>query len=157
MGFNWSLSVTKSLQVSWTLLSILADLNKVLMVSTRPLISMSSSPFKDLSVTVPRAPLTIDITVTFMFHSFFFYSLARSKYLSFFSLSFNFTLWSAGTAKSTIWQGGFKYHYLWLDRGLNPGFPDHWRTLYSAKLICFIVHFRNWRTQKAGIWKMFTC
>ena len=34
----------------------------------------------------------------------FFNSLARSRYLSFFSLSFNFTLWSAGTDKSTIMQ-----------------------------------------------------
>ena len=33
-----------------------------------------------------------------MFHSFF-NSLARSRYLSFFSLSFKFILWSAGTAK----------------------------------------------------------
>ena len=38
-----------------------------------------------------------------MFHSFF-NSLARSKYLSFFSLSFRFILWSARTAKSTILQ-----------------------------------------------------
>ena len=38
-----------------------------------------------------------------MFHSFF-NSLARSRYLSFFSLSFRFILWSAGTAKSTILQ-----------------------------------------------------
>ena len=43
------------------------------------------------------------ITVTFMFHSFFI-SLERSQYLSFFSLSFNFTLLSAGTAKCTIQQ-----------------------------------------------------
>ena len=35
---------------------------------------------------------------------FFFNSLARSKYLSFFSHSFSFILWSAGTAKSTILQ-----------------------------------------------------
>ena len=34
----------------------------------------------------------------------FFNSLARSRYLSFFSHSFSFILWSAGTAKSTIWQ-----------------------------------------------------
>ena len=34
----------------------------------------------------------------------FFSSLARSKHLNLFSLSFNFTLWSAGTAKSTIRQ-----------------------------------------------------
>ena len=32
------------------------------------------------------------------------FSLARFRYLFFFSLSFNFTLWSAGTAKSTILQ-----------------------------------------------------
>ena len=38
-----------------------------------------------------------------MFHVFF-NSLARSRYLSFFSHSFSFILWSAGTAKSTILQ-----------------------------------------------------
>ena len=52
---------------------------------------------------MPNAPITIGTIVTFMFHSFF-YSLARSRYLSFFSLSFRFILWSAGTAKSTILQ-----------------------------------------------------
>ena len=35
---------------------------------------------------------------------FFFNSLAMSRYLSFFSLSFSFILWSAGTAKSTSMQ-----------------------------------------------------
>ena len=34
----------------------------------------------------------------------FFSSLARSRYLSLFSFSFSFTLWSAGTAKFTISQ-----------------------------------------------------
>ena len=38
-----------------------------------------------------------------MFHSFF-NSLARSRYLAFFSHSFSFILWSAGTAKSTVFQ-----------------------------------------------------
>ena len=33
----------------------------------------------------------------------FFSSLARSWYLFFFSLSFSFTLWSAGMGKSTFW------------------------------------------------------
>ena len=46
------------------------------------------------------------ITVTFMFYSLFS-SLARSRYLSLFSLSFNFTLWSAETAKLAIRQGLF--------------------------------------------------
>ena len=53
---------------------------------------------------MPKAPITIDIIVTFLFHSFFFISLARSRYLSLFSHSFSFILWSAGTAKSTILQ-----------------------------------------------------
>ena len=47
-------------------------------------------------MTVPTAPITIGITITFMSH-IFFNSLARSWYLSLFSLSFNFTQWSAGT------------------------------------------------------------
>ena len=38
-----------------------------------------------------------------MFHSFF-NSLARLRYLFFFSHSFSFILWSAGTVKSTILQ-----------------------------------------------------
>ena len=50
---------------------------------------------------VSRAPITIGIIVTFMFYSFFS-SWARSKYLSLFLLSFNFTLRSAGTSKSII-------------------------------------------------------
>ena len=103
MVLNWSLS--KSLQVSKTLLSILADLNNavVWMFITCPLISKSFCPIINPSATVARAPITIGINVTFMFHGFF-NSLGRSRYLSFFSLSFNFTQWSAGTAKSTILQ-----------------------------------------------------
>ena len=54
------------------------------MVSSRPLISKSSSPCTNPSVTVPRAPIIIVITVTFMFLSFF-NSLARSRYLSLFA------------------------------------------------------------------------
>ena len=103
MVFHWSLSDRKSSQVSRTFLSILAVLNNavVWMVSTRPPTSKSSTPFNGPLVTVPNAPVTIGIIVTFMFHSFF-NSLARSWYLSFFSLSFSFILWSAGTAKSKI-------------------------------------------------------
>ena len=105
MVFHWNLRDNKSPQVSRTLLSILAVLNNavVWMVSTRLPISMSSSPFRNPLVIVPNATITIGIIVTCMFHSFFS-SQARSKYLSFFSYSFSFTLWSAGTAKSTILQ-----------------------------------------------------
>ena len=105
MVFHWSLGDSKSPQVSRTLLSILAVLNNVFvwMVSTRPPTAKSSSPLSNHFVTVPKAPITISIIVTFMFHSFS-HSLARSRYLSFFSHSFSFILWSAGTAKSTILQ-----------------------------------------------------
>ena len=52
---------------------------------------LSSSPFNNPSMTVPRLPITIGISVTCMFHNFLI-SLARSRYLSFFTFSFNFTL-----------------------------------------------------------------
>ena len=88
MVFFRSLRDSKSLQVSRTLLSILFNLiNAVVwMVSTRPLMFKSSCPWINPLSTVPRAPITISITVTFMF-SF----LARSRYISFISLSLTFT------------------------------------------------------------------
>ena len=108
MVFPWGLSDNKSPQVSWTLLSILAVLTNavVWIVSTRPPTPKSPSPFSNPLVTVPKAPITTGTIGTIMFHSFF-NSLARSRYLSFFSHSFSFILWSAGTAKSTILQRSF--------------------------------------------------
>ena len=73
------------------------------MVSTRPRISKSFSLCTNPLLTVLSASITIGITITFIFHSFFS-SLARSRYLSLFSLSFSFTLRLVGTAKSTIRQ-----------------------------------------------------
>ena len=104
MVFHRSLSGSKSPHVSRSLLSILPVLSNgvVLMVYTRPPTSKSSSPFNNPFVTVPNAPITIGIIVTFMIHSFF-NSIARWRYLSFFSFSFSFSLWSVGTAKSTTW------------------------------------------------------
>ena len=101
MVSHWSLSDNKTPQVS----RILADLNNavVWIVSTRPFISKFSSLFTKPLMTVSRAPTTIGINLTFMFHSFF-HSLPKSRYLSFFSLSYNFTLWSAGAAKFPIRQ-----------------------------------------------------
>ena len=105
MDFHWSPSDSMSPQVSRTLLSILVVLNNAVVgtVSTRPPTSKTSSPFSNPLVTVQNAPITICIIVTCMFHSFF-NSLARSRYLSFFSHSFSFILWSSVTAKSTIFQ-----------------------------------------------------
>ena len=91
MVFHWSLSDSKSPQVFRTLRGILAVLNNavVCMVSTRPPTSKSSSPFNNPLVTILNSPIAIGIIVTCMFHSFF-NSLARSRYLSFFSHSFSF-------------------------------------------------------------------
>ena len=96
MIFQWSLSDCKSFQVSRTLLSILVDLRNVVvwMVSVRPLISNSSSPLIKRLWIVPSAPITIGITVIFMYHSFFS-SLVKFRCLSFFPFSLFLTLLSA--------------------------------------------------------------
>ena len=122
MVFHWSLSDSKSPQVSRTRLSILAVLSNavVWIVSTRPPTSKSSRPFNNPLVIVPNAPITIGAIVTFMFHSFF-NSLARSRYLSFFSFSFRFILRSAETAKSTILQILFFFLLIIMRSGLLAG------------------------------------
>ena len=101
MVFHWRLSDSKSPQVSWTRLRILAVLsNAVIWIgSTRTPTSKSSIPFYNPLVIVPKAPITIGTIGIFVFHSFF-NSQARSRYLSFFSHSFRFILWSAGTILS---------------------------------------------------------
>ena len=122
MVFYWSLSDSKSPQVTRTLFSILAVLDNIVvwMVSTRPPTSKSSSPFNNPLVTVPNAPITIGIIVTCMFHSFF-NSLARLKYLpSFHILSVLF----AGTAKSTTLQVLFLCCWLLSGRVFRPRLGD---------------------------------
>ena len=116
MVFHWILCKSKSPQVSRTFTSILVVLNNavVWMVSTPPPTFKSSSSFSNPLVTVPKVPITIGIIVTCMLHSLF-NPLARSRYLSF-SHSFNFILWSAGTAKSAILQFLYffvNYYYVW--------------------------------------------
>ena len=103
MVFHWSLSNSKSLQILGTLLNILTDLSiaVVWMISARPpILSPSSSLTKTLEI-VPNTPISIGITVTFMFHSSFS-SRARSKYMSLFSFSWVFTLWSTGRQNSLL-------------------------------------------------------
>ena len=102
------MSDSKSPKISRTLLGILAGFNNIVvwMVSTRPLISKSSNPCTNILVTVPGPPITSGIIVTLMYHCFFS-SRARSRYLSFFSLSFSFALGSAGTIEPNIWLNLF--------------------------------------------------
>ena len=88
---------------------------------------------------MPNAPITYGRIVTFMFHRFF-NSLARSRYLSFFSLSFKFILWSAWTAKSTILQILFLLLII-MRSGLLAGI--RWSVLFllSLLLFCFLLIF----------------
>ena len=81
------------------------------MVSTRPPTSKSSLPFDNPLVTVPKAPITIGIIVTFTLHCFF-HSLARSRYLSFFFhiLSVLF----CGQQGQQCWQFCKFSFFLWL-------------------------------------------
>ena len=130
----WSFTgvwVTASLLKSPSYLAVLN--NVVWMVSTRPPTYKSSSPIGNPLVTVPKAPITIDIIVTFMFHSFIFNSLARSRYFSFFSHFFSFILWSAGKAKSTILQILF-FCWLLLSLLLLLLLASSWRCLIDKPL-----------------------
>ena len=72
MVFHWSLSDSKSPQVSRTRLRILAVLSNAVIwiVSTRPPTSKSSRPFNSPLIIVPKAPITIGTIVAFMFSSF---------------------------------------------------------------------------------------
>ena len=92
-------------QVPRTLLSILVNLNNavVWIVSSCPPISKSSSLLTKHLRIVLSAPITVAITVSFMFHKFFS-SLANSKFLSLLLFSLIFTLWSAMMAKFTMRQ-----------------------------------------------------
>ena len=113
MVFHWSLSDSKSPQVSRTFLSILFVLNNVLvwMVSTRLPTFKSSSPFNNVLETVQKAQITIGTIVNFMFPIFFQFP-SKFEVLILLFISFNFILWSDGTVKSTILQVLFFGDYI---------------------------------------------
>ena len=140
MVFQWSVSDSKSPQVSRTLLSILTVLSNAVIwiVSTRSPTSKSPRPFNNPLVIVPKAPIITGTIVTFMFHSFF-NSLAWSRYLSLFSHSFRFILWSAGTAKLTILQIIFFFFFLVNVRsGLLAGIRWFVCMLKSHRSLCVL-------------------
>ena len=115
MVFHGSLRNWKSLQVSWTILSILANLNNavVCMVSFHS-IYKSFSPCINPLGTILSMSFTFDITITFIFHSFFSF-LARSTYLFLFSLSFSFP---CGLLEQQSSQFSRFYFSYWLSLGL---------------------------------------
>ena len=150
-----SLSDSTSPQVSRTLLSMLHDLNDsvVWMVSTQEdeSFNLCTNPF----VIVPSTPVTIGITVTFMFHCcwVFFTSLAMSRHLCFFSLFFQFYPVISRNGKVYIFFIFYFLFFCWLSLGLVvwPRFSDPfvsqnplvvcatdflWRILSYAYIIC---------------------
>ena len=100
----------ESPQVSGTLLRILVDFNNVV-VSTRPQIYNWSRPLLKPLEIVPRAPITIRITVTFMLNSFFG-SLAR--YLSLFSFSLIFLCGPLGRQGPLFDRFSFLFFFLFI-------------------------------------------
>ena len=76
LEFEWE-------QVSSSLQDSSQYFGRFWMISARPLISMSSSHCTKSLVTVSWAPITIGITVTYMFHSFSIPNQGPGIYLSF--------------------------------------------------------------------------
>ena len=115
MVFHMSSSDSKSTQVFWTLLSILADLhNAVVWVVSSSHFQIIQSLDQHFSVYTER--IDYNWSHRHSQNSIVFFSFqARSRYLARISFSFNFILWSAGTAKSTIRQFLFfvDYHQVW--------------------------------------------
>ena len=99
--FHWSVSDGLSPRLSRTLLSILANINNVavLMILILPLISNSaSSLLSPWGLFQLHQLLLVSLSP---YSTAFFRTLVGSKYLSIFSISFIFTLWSMGIATST--------------------------------------------------------
>ena len=130
MVFHWSLSDGKSPQVSMTRLRILAIHSSAVIwiVSTRPPTSKSSRLFNNPLVIVPNTPITIGTIVTFMFHSFF-NSLARLRYLSFFSLSFR-------TASRQFYRFSFFFLLIIMMSGLQARISWFVCMLKSHRSLC---------------------
>ena len=105
MVFHWSLSDNKSPKVSGTLLSILAVLNNVVvwMVSTRPVISKSSSLFNNPLLTVPKAPITTGFIIVIIYSFEFFTSALADG----FSHEFEWQQVSSSLHDSSQYSGRF--------------------------------------------------
>ena len=104
MVFHWWLSDNKCLQVSRTILSILADFSiSVLWIVSTHLISKSSRFFLPIHWWLFEEHQLQLVSPSLSCSTVFFFDFqARSRYLSFFPFYFNFILWSAKREKSKI-------------------------------------------------------
>ena len=113
MWIYWSLNDSKSPKVPRTFLGILADLNNAVIwtVSTRPVISKSLyHSFGDCT----KSTNYNWYNCYFRVQQFFLFPSKVVVLIPLFAF-FQFTLWSVGTAKSTILQVLF---FCWLSLGL---------------------------------------
>ena len=144
---HWGLNDSKSSQVSSILLSTQTDFNNavVLLFTSLPV------PLLILLWLYQEYQFTIDIIVTFIFHSFF-NSLTRSHYLSFFSLSFSFTLWSAGHSK--VRNSPSSYFLLLLTVFRCGRLPEiRWSVCISKSQKSLCVSFSR---RDVGLWSNFS-
>ena len=111
MVFYWRLSDSKTLQVSRTLPSILADLSNSVVSMAFSCVPISSFfiPFNNPLVTVPSAPITLGNV------PLFFCSLASSRYVSLFPLPSILLISLLGQQSSKF--GKFSV-FCWLSVGL---------------------------------------
>ena len=125
MVFNWSLSDSKSLQVSRTLLNILADLNNAViwMVSPRPFIFKSVSSLTKPFMAVPSVPISIGITVTFMLPSFFQYSSKVLVLISLFAFFQFYLVFSRSVKVNYSAEPGFFFWFFFTVIYLYLKFP----------------------------------
>ena len=87
----------------------------VWMVSTRPLISKTSSPFNSTLVTASSALITVSITITLIFHSFFLFS-SKVSVLTILFAFFQFYPVISWNDKVHYWAGSLFCY--WLSLGL---------------------------------------
>ena len=92
-------------QVSRILLIIKGDLSNLSLISHS--ISFFSMPLG----TFPRAPVTMDFTVTFILHSFFG-SMARSEYLYILLFSFIFNMTQQNSRLDNFWSSSRNLVYI---------------------------------------------
>ena len=140
MVFHWSVSDSKSSQVSRTRLRILAVLSNAVIwiVSTRQPTSKSSRQFDNPLVNAPKAPITIGTIVTFMFHSFF-NSLARSRYLSFFHFPLDLFCGPSGQQSLQFYKFSFFVLLIIMRSGLLAGIRWSVCMLKSHRSLCVLL------------------
>ena len=107
------------------------------MVSVLPLTSSSISLFSRFLSTVPRAPTTIGITVTFMIHNFFELSVKVQIFVAFFAF-FYFSLCGSLERQNPLDGRLFSSYYLTVDRVFWSGVSDPFLSQIPRELLLLL-------------------